>query len=250
MKHWQAYGPNHAPHALELGTGWYPVVPIGLFLLGAERVTTVDIDPLMSDEAPLQTAHCYLNLLDQGRLGDVEAERVEHLRAALDAARSGADLLERLGIEALVADASALPLQPESVDLFVSNNTLEHVPEASIIEIFAEFARVARPDARMSHFVDMADHYALFDDSITVFNYMRYSDAQWRLFNNSLHYQNRLRASDYRRLHTDAGWQVMREAPTEGSDEQLARVRLAPAFAQYSDRDLLVFESWFVAKLG
>src|SRR5215470_12286918 len=32
---------------LEVGTGWYPVVPIGLFLCGAGPIQTFDIDPLL-----------------------------------------------------------------------------------------------------------------------------------------------------------------------------------------------------------
>src|SRR2546426_1180464 len=33
--------------ALELGTGWYPIVPVGLYLCGASEVWTFDIDPLL-----------------------------------------------------------------------------------------------------------------------------------------------------------------------------------------------------------
>src|SRR5438045_242194 len=32
---------------LELGTGWYPIVPIGLYLCGASEVWTYDIAPLL-----------------------------------------------------------------------------------------------------------------------------------------------------------------------------------------------------------
>src|SRR4051794_17246285 len=35
--------------ALELGTGWYPIVPLALFLCGVGKVWTYDIAPLLSD---------------------------------------------------------------------------------------------------------------------------------------------------------------------------------------------------------
>lgn len=245
--HWAEHGSGRPPVVLELGTGWFPVVPLGMFLLGAARVESVDITALMSDEAPLQTAACYLSLSDAGRLEGVEPERVERLREALARARTGPALLAAVDIRAQLADARELPHPADSVDLFVSNNTLEHVPEASIRQIFAEFRRVSRAGSLMSHFIDMADHYALFDRSITVFNYMRYSEAQWRRFNNSLHYQNRLRLSDYRRLHEAEQWRVLTQDPTEGSAEQLARVPLDPAFRAYSELDLRAFESWMVS---
>lgn len=248
-RHWehvQRYGAKRAT-VLELGTGWYPVAPIGLYLLGADRIHTVDIAGMMDAEAPAQTARCYLSLLEADRLGDVDHDRVAGLREALP---HGRGLLAALNIEAIVSDAARLPMQPDSVDLFVSNNTLEHVPERDILRIFTEFRRVARAGAVMSHFIDMADHYALFDRSITVFNYMRYSEQQWRLFNNSLHYQNRLRLSDYRRLTEDPGWEVVLEDPTRGPAEHLARVPLAPAFRRYSEADLLIFASWMVSRLS
>ena len=35
---------------LELGTGWYPVIPLGFFLSGAQQIYTVDITPLMDKQ--------------------------------------------------------------------------------------------------------------------------------------------------------------------------------------------------------
>lgn len=243
-EHAQRYGAAPAT-ALELGTGWYPVVPIGLYLLGVDHIYTVDIAGMTDAEAPAQTARCYLALHDAGRLGEVAPDRVEGLREAL---ARGRGLLAALNIEAIVSSAAQLSLPSASVDLFVSNNTLEHIPARDIRPIFEEFGRIARARAVMSHFIDMADHYALFDRSITVFNYMGYSEAQWRLFNNSLHYQNRLRLSDYRSLHEAAGWEVVFEEPTRGAPEHLARVSIAPGFRRYSQDDLLIFESWMVSR--
>ena len=36
--------------AVELGTGWYPIAPIGLYLCGAKEIWSFDIDPLLSRE--------------------------------------------------------------------------------------------------------------------------------------------------------------------------------------------------------
>src|SRR2546428_8309010 len=44
----------HVPHPLEdftvveVGTGWYPIQPIGMALCGASRVWTYDIEPLLN----------------------------------------------------------------------------------------------------------------------------------------------------------------------------------------------------------
>src|SRR5436305_15290696 len=48
-RHLESYRTQHGTlpgHVLELGTGWYPIIPIGLSLAGVERVTTMDVSPL------------------------------------------------------------------------------------------------------------------------------------------------------------------------------------------------------------
>src|SRR5690606_17664077 len=51
----QKYSNSKAPSScLEIGTGWYPIVPIGFFLAGADTIYSVDISFLTSKER-LQT---------------------------------------------------------------------------------------------------------------------------------------------------------------------------------------------------
>jgi hypothetical protein len=214
-------------HVLELGTGWYPIVPIGLIMAGVERVTTLDVQPLC-DAARARTA---LEMFDS----DIPMGGT---------ATTAKQLLEPLGIEMLVRDARQSSLQEGSVDLFVSNNTLEHIPPETLREIVVEFRRLAAPGAVMDHFIDMSDHYAHFDRSITEFNYLRYSDLRWRLFNNRLQYQSRLRLPDYRRILEDGGFKVVGEEHERGS---LEGIRLAGRFRHYQADELSVLRCWMTA---
>ena len=232
-RHLESYRTQHGAlprHVLELGTGWYPIVPIGLIDMGVERVTTFDVNPLC-DLARARTA--------LQRFGsDLRADP-----AAADAAR----LLEPLGIRMVVRDVRESGLDQASVDLFVSNNTLEHIPPATLSEIMAEFRRLAAPGAVMDHFIDMSDHYAHFDRSITEFNYLRYSDRRWRLVNNRLQYQNRLRISDYRRTVEEAGFRVVSEEPERGHADDLEQITLAPRFRGYPRDELAILRCWMTA---
>lgn len=68
---------------LEIGTGWYPVVPIALFLSGADRICTIDISPLMTHANILTTIDRYLQYADSLKLYDYiqpQQERLEQLR--------------------------------------------------------------------------------------------------------------------------------------------------------------------------
>ncbi|MBK7337072.1 MAG: class I SAM-dependent methyltransferase [Saprospirales bacterium] len=111
------------------------------------------------------------------------------------------DMLEALHIRYLVTDARKLPLNPESLDLIVSNNTFEHIYPNILAEILAEFKRLLRPGGMMSHFIDMSDHFAHLDTGITIYNFLRFSEKNWGWIDNSIQPQNRWRISHYRHLY-------------------------------------------------
>jgi SAM-dependent methyltransferase len=239
--------------ALELGTGWYPIVPVGLFLAGVESVVTIDVSSLLDLERTRRVLDLFASQLRSERLpallGPIAPDRAEAVIAAAGerTARDAGELLGRVGVRALVGDARASGLPAGCVELFVSNNTLEHIPPEMLAQLMAEFARLAAEGAVMDHFVDLSDHYAHFDGSITEFNYLRYSDRVWRLFNNRLQHQNRLRISDYRRIIGQAGFELVAEEAERGAPEELGRVRLARPFRGYAVEDLLVLRSWLTA---
>jgi hypothetical protein len=246
---WSSRRSHPATSVLELGTGWHPIIPCGLALLGVERIHTVDVSNLVSARTLAETLAFYDALLgelpadapiDQARAAVV---RELHGRPALDPKEG----LARLGIHVLVADARQSGLPTGSIDLFVSNNTLEHLPAGLIAGVFEEFGRLASHGGLMSHFVDMRDHYASFDATISVYHFLRFSDATWRAFNSQLQYQNRLRVTDYRELHEAAGWSVLDEDST-ADPEAFERARLAPRFREYSSTDCMVYASWILSE--
>ena len=244
-------GASHVPFvALELGTGWFPIIPVGLALLGAGRVYSVDTQKLLSHDRLTQTLRYYANCMKDGRVQPGRPEAESRIARVLDVAPklSTGELLSELGIELLVTDARRLSLQSSSVDLICSNNTLEHIPPTIIVDIFREFNRVAAGGGLMSHHIDLADHYANFDPSITVYNFLKYSDFTWRFFNNELQYQNRLRISDFRELHEATGWQLLAEDSRRKAPAELAAIKLATRFRSYSELDLLVYDTWLVSQ--
>lgn len=239
--------------ALELGTGWYPIVPLGLLLAGVERVVTIDVSPLLDLERTREVLELYAAKLRSGKLQTlvpgIDAARAQAVIAAAGdrSARDAGELLGPLGVRVLVGDARASGLPAHSVELFVSNNTLEHIAPEVLRELMIEFARLAAEGAVMDHFVDMSDHYAHFDGSITEFNYLRYSDRAWRVFNNRLQHQNRLRICDYRRIIEEAGFELIAEEGERGAAEELGAIKLARPFQRYAVEDLLVLRSWITA---
>ena len=225
---------------LELGTGWHPVVPIGFALAGYDTVYTVDVESLVHRQPVVEVIGAYLECGDPA----LDQARLDVARGVLaDPSLTGRELMTAVGVTSLVVDARRIPLPSDSIRLFVSNNTFEHIPEQSLKDILREFRRLAKDDAVMSHHIDMGDHYAVFDSSIDVYHFLRFSEKTWRYFNNDLQYQNRLRMSDHVRIHQNSGWSVV--ARKERRDrESTSGLQIADEFRHYDADDLLVCDGW------
>jgi hypothetical protein len=246
---------NYAAHAvarvpvsvLEIGTGWLPVVPVGFALCGAEPVWSVDIVSHLEREQVLEVLRAYVDC--RGGLEGIVPERLARLEAALASpAASAEELLAQVGVTSVVADVRSLDVGRD-IDLVVSNNTLEHIPYEVLYEIFTRFADLVAEGGVMSHWIDMSDHYMNFDPSIGPYNFLKFPDFVWRLFNNKHQYQNRLRLPDFRYLHKATGFTIVDEQNTQGRLEDLQRVTLAREFRRYRPDDLLVYETWMVSRL-
>jgi hypothetical protein len=239
---------------VEVGTGWYPVVPVGLYLCGASEVQTFDIDPLLQTGRLTQMRNLFLEYDRTGALGKylprLRPERVARLReiGSPNDGVSAAALLKRLNIYAHVRGAEATGLPAEKTDLFVSTGVLEYIPPETLKAILAEFKRLGSPRATQSHYLNLVDQYSYFDSSITPFNFLQYSSSRWKYLNSPLTWQNRMRISDFREMFTQAGYQVTKEINTSGTLQDLEKIRLAPEFQHHSKEDLLVLTSWLIAK--
>jgi hypothetical protein len=241
---------------MELGTGWVPIITVGLYLCGAREIWTIDIDPLLKKERLQAILELYSRYAANGQLRGVlpafRPDRVERLTALMAQAADEppAALLERLNIHVLVMDAQKTPVPAASVDFFESSGVLEYIPRVVLHGILGEFRRVALPGAVMSHRLNLVDQFSYFDRSITPFNFLKYTDSEWRWFNSPLIWQSRLRISDYRALFHETGWKLVQEESVSGSPGELAKVTLAPEFGHYRQADLLVLHSFLTARLA
>jgi hypothetical protein len=239
--------------ALDLGTGWFPIIPLALHLCGARSVATFDIDPLLSPGRNAETAARFRSSHERGTLGEILPsllpERLEHLLA--QEGRAGrttpAGWLAGFGIEVHVRDAQETQLAAGTVDLISSSGVLEYVPLAVLKGLFHEFRRVANTRSVMVHRLNLVDQYSYFDRRLTPWNFLRYSKRAWRWFDSPMISQNRLRACDYPRLLRAAGWKVVEEDPVRGDRAQLKAVPLHGDFKHYTEDELLVLHAWLTA---
>ena len=237
---------------LEVGTGWFPTLPLCFALAGARSCHTYDLDRHLSRPLSLRMLHRL-----RAHVGTIAAAAglsVESVHARYRhycEAQSIEELLQRANVGYFApADASRTFLPDASIDVVFSNSVLEHVEPASILSIMRETNRVLRPKGVAVHSVNCDDHYAYFDRSITQINYLKYSDRQWRLWDNRLLYQNRLRATQFLRLAGDAGLSIVtQESRAEPALlSQLKSMVVSPRFDGFSAEDLCTTSITFVAR--
>jgi len=148
------------------------------------------------------------------------------------------------------ADARITQLSSNSVDLVFSNSVMEHVPKDVIEDLMHESVRILRPGRLALHNVGCNDHYAFMDRGISFVNYLQFSESRWRWWNNSLQYQNRLRAPQFLEMAAKAGLNVIYKqiAVRPGTSDALAKLKLAPEFQRFSPEDLAATSVDFIAK--
>lgn len=237
---------------LELGTGWHPVVPMIFFLLGADRIVTVDHVDHLSAAALAHTAQVVLDAVDdrslEAEVGGLAAERVERLRR-LAVSAATADLatsVAELRFERAIGDVLELRLD-EPVDIAISNHVLEHVPEAILGPMLGACFSLCRPGGVMSHAVDLMDHGHYIDDRLSEFNFLRFTERQWRIVGNDVQYENRLRLPSYRAAYAGAGVPIDHEEVLRSDVSEILRIPIAPEFRRFSLEDLAVQFAWFVS---
>ncbi|MEW4531030.1 class I SAM-dependent methyltransferase [Maioricimonas sp. JC845] len=247
--------PLETATCVEIGTGWRPFVPFILSLCGAQRVITLDINPWLSERYARETHAALEPVLDE-----IAAEAGQPLEDVQRRWAAGCDapnldsLLDAMHVEyRYPGDARATGLADDSVDLVVSSNVLEHIPRDVLASIQQESLRILRPGGCAVHRFNPGDHFAVVDSSITTANFVQFSTRDWHWYGGSgLAYHNRLRASQYKQLFRDAGFDLplfqVRVDEQALHAIQQGQLPVHKQFAGFSPDDLAVDYVWVIGQ--
>jgi len=151
---------------LEIGSGWFPTIPILLGVKGAKRVLMSDLNPHM-DQVTFASTLRFLK-------GALPANRTLH----------AIDTIDDLPITYLAPfDPSAVP--DGSVDFVISRTVLEHIPPDDLVNLFLALRPKLSPQGLMIHLVDHSDHLEHTDKSLSKINFLTWS-VRKHAFVNSL----------------------------------------------------------------
>ncbi len=238
-------------NVLELGTGWFPIIPISLFLTGFDRIVSVDTQKWLSKQKIMDALLRFRTWKENGKLKSylqIDPDRWEVIKHIIDTDHlSLDDICKKMNFSFLIEDARNLPFEQRSFDLICSNNTFEHIPESILKDILKEFKRLVKNDGVMSHFIDLSDHFAHFDKSINIYNFLRFSPTEWKWIDNSIQPQNRLRFCDYEKMYIQLGIEYTKEQVRPGSLEELEAIKIHKDFEGYTKSELAVSHGYFIS---
>lgn len=226
----------------EIGSGWYPVLPLCYHLAGAHTIHTYDLNRHLTPATTQAALHGLEANLDRIASGSrIPAREIEARYRKLRDAASAETVLTAAGIVYHApADATRSGLPDASVDQVISNSVLEHVPGPVIAAMMTESARILRPRGLAIHSANCADHYAYFDAKITFLNYLQFTESQWRFWDNRLLYQNRMRPSQFFALAEQAGLELLARIATPRAEllAALPSLQLRPPFDAMDPNDV------------
>jgi len=204
---------------LEIGTGWRLTIPTALWLCGASKVTTVDLNPyLRPDLVQLEVDYICRNrdavtsIFADLASSDYVHQQIEKLDSMINPSLQ--EVMNMMNIEYLApTDVSELALK-DPVDYCISHTVLEHIPRATLREILEHTYELLRVNGLSIHFIDPSDHFSHRDPSISDINFLQFTESQWHFWaDNRYSYHNRLRVDDYKKLFKQTNYSIVNEVP-------------------------------------
>ncbi len=231
---------------VELGTGWQPILPLLFSLENAAEITTLDLHNHTKTDNLLRLISFFEKrklenyfqknyiFFHEKRWNDLMKIKTELQKTNSLSAKKLNKIFEPLKIKFVHGDAAKINFEDKKFDVCFSVNTLEHIYQPALQAILKNLSDATKTAGWHLHVIDMNDHFSHIDHSISKYNYLKFSAAQWKLIDNNLQPQNRLRISDFEKIFTEINLKVAKEDAVEIDWEQFNQIILHPDFKKYN----------------
>lgn len=210
----------------ELGSGWVPIFPYQLILEGnAKHVDTYDINE-------------HYNLKQIKKLNDYYTNRY-----------NGNVEIKKKGKYPLLKAVTYFPKTTicngklEDIDMVLSRFVLEHVSPNEIIEIHDFLFSNLKSGSYVLHLISPSDHRAYGDDSLSLQDFLKYSEKEWNQIQTKFDYHNRLRLPQYLALFKNKFEILFFEHDKiimeSNGYEKFKKLTIHEDFRKYSDQELM-----------
>ncbi len=199
----------------ELGTGRIALAPLAYWLMGAEKIITVDLNPYLKEELIKESLQYISKHKEEIRslFGIlIDEDRWDRLLLFIDNTSFEISKYFKLCRITYIApgDAANTALPLNSIDYHTSSTVFEHIPKDILKAIIIEGNRMIRKDGLFIHDIDYSDHFSHSDNKISAINFLQYSDKKWDKYaGNRYMYMNRLRHDDFLDLFQNEGHHIL-----------------------------------------
>jgi len=211
---------------IEIGSGWLPIMPYFFLYKGkASEVYTYDLNK------------------------HYQKKSIEHLNTVFSKEYDQE-------IYPLKSDAFGLP---KGVNYFPSQNiikagipkveivfsrfVLEHVTPNDILEMHKKFKNSLEKGSYIVHFISPSDHRAYSDKTLSLQDFLKYSQKEWDGIQTNFDYHNRLRLPQYVDIFKSLDYEIAyltSDSTKEGTPmfDLFKKVPLHEDYKNYSDQEL------------
>ena len=228
----------------EFGAGWDLITPIAMSLLGFE-VTCIDIRRLIFNHLISDTLVKF-NKNRKDLPFSIDSLNFKEEQHSLDYLKEAFNFSYQAPL-----DARNTGFNSDYFDFASSTVTMEHIPKQDIYLILKEAHRILKQGGILSMRIDYNDHWSYFDKRISAYNFLQYSEKEWKKYNPSLHYQNRLRHKDYLDIISKTDFEIVEEIPflpLDSDIKTLKNLNIDKAYKNYSIEELGVKGSGIVLR--
>jgi SAM-dependent methyltransferase len=228
----------------EFGAGWTLTIPILISRLGF-NVTCIDIKKLIKPDLVLDSI---------GKYASNKESIPKLLRPLPETLIQGSDIVTELESKLNIKykaphDARNTRFDSECFDFIASTLVINFIPTEDVIKIIKESYRILKVGGVMSVTIDYQDNWSYIDTTITGYNFLKFSEKEWKRYNPSVHFQNRLRHNDYLEIFEDAGFKIVKNkyrSPDANDIEVLKNLKIDNSFSKYSIEELGIKDSEIV----
>ncbi len=208
----------------ELGSGWLPIFPYQLMTEGkAKKVDTYDINEHFSQKEIEKLNAFYANKFD-----------------CVFAKNGKYNLLKGISY---FPKTTICKGEIQNIDIVLSRFVLEHVTPKDLVEIHRSLYSNLKSGSLVLHLISPSDHRAYSDSSLSLQDFLKYSEEEWNQIQTKFDYHNRLRLPHYMKVLSEYFEIVHIEHDTINIDsdsyKKFKKLNIHKDFADFSDQELM-----------
>jgi|GEM_PF-791464 len=213
-------------NVFELGSGWFPAMPYFFkYKLQVKKVITVDINEHFKRKTVLKLNNLFSNLYAFSVITNMESKY---------------GLPE--GIE-YFPKKNVLDSNLPDMKMFFSRYVLSHMSKDDVDDLHKKLKKELKKDSYIIHFISPSDLRQHNDSNLSMQDFLKYSEREWKKIHTKFDYHNRLRLPQFLEIFKKYDFEVLYleyeslQKNTEKYD-LFKKIKLHEDFVNYSDDEL------------